>query len=73
MARIQQVNALIAKLDDGGKAVKFMDIDDKFLKADRTLKSVMPDGCHPNVKGYQIWADAILPTVREMMGAPYSN
>ena len=67
MARIKQVNLLLVKLDDGGKTVTFMDIGDKFLKADKTLKSVMPDGCHPNAKGYQIWADAIMPTVHEIM------
>ena len=27
------------------------------------------DALHPNAKGYQIWADAILPTVKEMMSA----
>jgi lysophospholipase L1-like esterase len=69
MGRIRQVNAIVARLDDGGATVKFMDLGDRFRSADRTLKSVMPDGCHPNAKGYQVVADAILPTVR-MMIAP---
>lgn len=64
------VNEIVAKLDDGGKTIKYMDIGDKFLDADKKLpKDVMPDYLHPNAKGYQIWADAILPTVKEMMGA----
>ena len=29
--------------------------------------SVMPDGLHPNTQGYQIWADAIIDTVHELM------
>ena len=59
---------IIAKLDDGGKTVKYLDIGDKFLDAEKNLpKDIMPDSLHPNAKGYQIWAEAILPTVKEMM------
>lgn len=65
-----QVNQIVAKLDDGGKTLKYMDIGDKFLDEKKDLpKDIMPDFLHPNAKGYQIWADAILPTVKEMMGA----
>jgi lysophospholipase L1-like esterase len=54
-----QVNALIAKFDDG-KKVHFFDIGAKFLAADGTLeKSVMPDLLHLNAASYQIEADAI--------------
>ena len=66
--RIKNINSIIAKLDDGGKTVKYLDIGDKFLQPDGTLpKSIMPDGLHPNAKGYEIWVDAIAPTVQEMM------
>jgi lysophospholipase L1-like esterase len=66
--RIKHINSLIASLDDGGKTVKYMDIGDKFLDPDGTLpKSVMPDGLHPNTKGYEIFAEAITPTVQAMM------
>jgi lysophospholipase L1-like esterase len=61
------INTVIAKLDDG-KMVKFLDIGPKFLAADGTLpKSIMPDSLHPNAQGYQIWADAMNPTLDEMM------
>ena len=67
-ARIKNINAMLAKLDDGGKSIKYLDIGAKFLEADGTLpKSVMPDGLHPKADGYQIWADAILPTVQQML------
>ena len=67
-AQIKSVNEAIAKLDDGGKHVKYLDIGPKFLAADGTLtKEIMPDALHPNEKGYQIWADAIQPTLDEMM------
>ncbi len=66
-AKNNQVNEIVAKLDDG-KMVKYMDIGDKFLDEKKDLpKDIMPDALHPNAKGYQIWADAILPTVKEMM------
>ena len=67
-ARIKHINEIISKLDDGGKTVKYLDIGDKFLAADGTLpKDIMPDYLHPNAKGYQIWADAVKPTLDEMM------
>ena len=66
--RIKRINAIIAQLDDGGKTIKYLDIGDKFLQPDGTLpKSIMPDGLHPNAKGYEIWVDAIAPTLQEMM------
>jgi lysophospholipase L1-like esterase len=61
------INTALAKLDDD-KTVKFLDIGPKFLEADGTLpKSIMPDLLHPNQKGYQIWADAMEPTLKKMM------
>jgi lysophospholipase L1-like esterase len=66
-AKVAEINAQIAKLDDGGKHVKFMDIGGKFLDADGKLpREVMPDLLHPNDKGYAIWADAIGPVIDEM-------
>jgi lysophospholipase L1-like esterase len=65
---IRQINELIANLDDG-EYVRFMDIGDHFLEADGSIsEAVMPDGLHPSARGYQIWADAVMPTFREMMG-----
>ena len=64
---IKEINSNLAKLADN-KQVFYMDIGDKFLAADGTLTTeIMADGLHPNEKGYQIWADAILPTVKNMM------
>jgi lysophospholipase L1-like esterase len=66
-AQVALINTAIAKLDDG-KMVKFIDIGSNFLEADGTLpKSIMPDLLHPNAKGYQIWADAMEPTLAEML------
>ena len=66
-AQVALVNTVIAKLDDGGM-VKYLDIDPKFLEADGTLPTdIMPDLLHPNERGYQIWADAMNPTLNEML------
>ena len=48
--------------------VRYLDIGPKFLEADGTLsRDIMPDLLHPSLKGYQIWADAMNPTLDEMM------
>jgi lysophospholipase L1-like esterase len=62
--KIKDINAEIAKLDDG-KWIKYLDIGDKFLDSEGNLpKDIMPDALHPNAKGYQIWADAMDPTLK---------
>jgi lysophospholipase L1-like esterase len=56
---ITEVNSKIASLDDA-KRVTYLDIGPKFLAHDGSLPvDVMPDGLHPNAKGYNIWAEAI--------------
>jgi N-acetylglucosamine-6-sulfatase len=66
-AAIKDINDKLAKLADD-RNVFFLDIGDRFLAADGTLPAeVMPDGLHPNFKGYQIWADAMAARVRQLM------
>ena len=66
--KIKKVNEIIAKLDDGGKTVKYLDIGDKFLQPDGTIsQDIMPDFLHPTAKGYQIWADAVKGTIMELL------
>jgi lysophospholipase L1-like esterase len=64
--RINEINADIAKFDDG-KMVRFLNINEKFLMNGVIPNDVMPDQLHPNEKGYQIWAEAMQPTLEEMM------
>ncbi len=72
-AKNDEVNKLIAKYADG-RHVVYLDIGQKFLTPDGTLgKDIMPDFLHPNEKGYQIWADAIVDTVKQMMQADPSK
>ena len=66
-AQLKTLNERIAKLDDG-KQIKFMDVSETFLDEDGTLPAdVMPDALHPNPKGYQMWAEAVAPTIEQMM------
>ncbi len=67
-AKINAVNARIAKIDDGGKKVKFLNIGKKFLAEDGSIpKEIMPDQLHLSGKGYRIWADAVSPALEELM------
>ena len=46
-----------------------MDIGSKFLDDKGMLsKEMMPDTTHPSEKGHEIWANAIVPSLLEMMG-----
>jgi lysophospholipase L1-like esterase len=66
--KIQKVNDLVAKLDDGGKTVKFLDIGKHFLQPDGTIsKDIMPDYLHLSEKGYQTWADAVKGPIKELL------
>ena len=64
----EAVNKLIANLADG-KSIFFQNINANLLQPDGTLsKEVMPDLLHPNEKGYEIWAEAMEPTIIRLMG-----
>ncbi|MFQ5731164.1 MAG: platelet-activating factor acetylhydrolase IB subunit [Planctomycetaceae bacterium] len=64
----ERSNAIVAKLADE-KSVFYLDIGKKFLQDDGVLpRDIMPDLLHPNQKGYEIWAKAIEPSVKKLMG-----
>ena len=60
-----EINKLISKFHNG-KRIHYLDISDRFLTAEGILtKEVMPDALHPKQKGYEIWAEAIEPKLKE--------
>jgi lysophospholipase L1-like esterase len=66
-ARIKEINAAIARLDDG-KTIHYLDIGDKFLEPDGTLtREVMPDLLHLSPKGYDIWGSVVAPKLKELL------
>jgi lysophospholipase L1-like esterase len=65
---IKEINEAIAKLDDGGKTVQYLDIGAKFAQPDGTLtKEIMPDFLHLSEKGYEIWAEAVKPALENLL------
>ena len=64
---IKELNGHLEKLADNNQ-VFYLDIGDKFLAPDGSLSTdIMPDGLHPNLKGYEIWAAATEAKVKELM------
>jgi N-acetylglucosamine-6-sulfatase len=60
-----EINNLISKLHNGER-IHYLDISDKFLNPEGVLtKEIMPDALHPKQAGYQIWAEAIEPKLKE--------
>ena len=66
MKEIAYINSQLATLDDG-TMIHYLDIGDQFLVDGKIPKDIMPDQLHPSAKGYEIWAEAIQPTLDEMM------
>lgn len=65
--RTNEINALLPALADN-KTIFFLDLTATFLPADGVLsKEVMPDFLHLSPKGYELWAAAIEPKVKELM------
>jgi (4-O-methyl)-D-glucuronate---lignin esterase len=71
MPTINKINENISKFADG-KKVLFLDINDKLADKDgRLFPGIMnSDGLHPAIKGYQVWADALKPLFRQLLGPP---
>jgi lysophospholipase L1-like esterase len=66
--KLSAINAQLAPLD-GKDGVIFLDIGNKFLQPDGTLpKDLMNDSLHPTAAGYEIWAAAMEPTLKRLLG-----
>ena len=67
--QIIELNGYLPELLKDIPNVTFIDIGPKFLDDKGSLsKEMMPDTTHPSEKGHEIWAEAIVPTLKEMMG-----
>ena len=66
--KILQVNQALAKLDDG-QNIFYLDFGSQLIEKDGSIaRSVMPDFLHPNERGYNIWAAATEPKIKELLG-----
>jgi lysophospholipase L1-like esterase len=69
---IERINQQLALFADG-RRIRFLDINRQLVNADGTLVDGVlneRDKLHPTLKGYQIWADALKPLFRDLLGPP---
>lgn len=65
--KIEAINRIISKLGDAEKTV-YLDIGQKFLDTTgEPSTEIMPDGLHLNANGYEIWYEAMWPTLETML------
>jgi len=70
--RNNQVNEIIRTYADD-KVVHWLDIGHIFLHEDGELnRGLMPDGVHVMERGFRAWAEAMEPTIKRLMDAPYA-
>lgn len=68
--QVIEVNKELLKMDDG-KKIFFLDIGDRFLDGEGNVSAdLMPDLLHPNLKGYEIMADALREPVKRLLNQP---
>ncbi len=74
MPVIDRINRKLAGLADGRK-VRFLNVNDRLADAKGQLFAgvVNDDGLHPTEHGYQLWADALKPLFRELLGPPAAD
>jgi beta-glucosidase len=63
-----KVNSLISNFPDEFKMVSYLNINETFLDGRKLRNELIPDGAHPNEKGYAAWAKAMEPTIARLMG-----
>jgi len=72
MPTINRINQQLASFADG-RRVRFVDINDRLADANGTVVAGVlneRDKLHPTLAGYQIWADALKPIFRDLLGPP---
>jgi len=70
MPTINKINVNLSKM--AGGTIRYLNINDKLADKDGKLFDGMmnSDKLHPAIKGYQVWADALKPMFRELLGPP---
>ena len=66
--RVMAANAIFRNIADG-RMIRYLDIGDRFTNQDGTISNVfMPDFDHLSPSGYELWAEAIEPVVKDLLG-----
>lgn len=64
----EKTNAILKTFADN-EHVYWLNVNNVFLTDDGTLtREIMPDLLHPKQKGYGMWAEAMEPTIKKLMG-----
>jgi lysophospholipase L1-like esterase len=67
---IDKVNEGLERMADGTK-VRYLNINENLAdKEGKLLEGMSPDTLHLSAKGYQVWADALKPVLKELLGPP---
>ena len=69
---IERINQQLASFADG-RRIRYLNINRQLVSADGTLVDGVlneRDKLHPTLKGYQLWADALKPLLRDLLGPP---
>ena len=67
--QINELNSYLPELLEDINGVKFLDIGPAFLDDNGFLpEEMMPDTTHPSEKGHEVWAEAIAPELKRMLG-----
>lgn len=65
-ARLREINSIIRGFADGRRVV-WCDFSDRFLEPDGSITmDMMWDYLHPGTTGYEIWADATFPIIKNI-------
>ena len=67
-SRIGAINAELSAID----GVRFLDVNDQLVDSSGEFREGMMggDGLHPELGTYRLWADALKPILREVLGEP---
>jgi len=66
--KILQVNQALARMEDGDM-IRYVDFGSQLVEDDGSIsKRIMPDYLHLTEQGYEIWAQAIEPQLKAMLG-----
>ncbi len=66
--RLLEINQVLAKLDDG-QNIFYIDFGSQYVELDGSIsKGIMADALHPGEAGYKIWANAIEPKLKQLLG-----
>ena len=68
--KIRVINSLLPDRMKAYPYVKYLDVHDKFLDENGVYRAELSrgDSVHPSTEGYKIWADALLPEFRRVIG-----